>query len=225
MHKPIDCIRVDGASDEGPTHLEVQFLWTEWHLKMSKVCTMVTARYAGGSYLNRVELMNGCLTSRAHSNMFIPSTIHGSNFNESGLDEEVLERNLRTATQVYINRCDGAPAGSSTIKLVEGCRDDTAAEIHARKPHLLTFLKGTMKKKEELKQQHPDLHAHFQKVWDLRERHMQRDLPHYIFQLLPCYDKCCPHPVCQREKEDFHWFYGGPPLSFVQEPVADPNRS
>lgn len=152
MHKPIDCIRVDGASDEGPTHLEVQFLWTEWHLKMSKVCTMVTARYAGGSYLNRVELMNGCLTSRAHSNMFIPSTIHGSNFNESSLDEEVLERNLRTATQVYINRCDGAPAGSSTIKLVEGCRDDTAAEIHARKPHLLTFLKGTMKKKEELKQ-------------------------------------------------------------------------
>lgn len=54
---------------------------------------------------------------------------------------------------------------------------------------------------------------------------MQRDLPHYIFQLLPCYDKCCPHPVCQREKEDFHWFDGGPPLSFVQVPVADPNRS
>ena len=223
MHKPIDCIRVDGASDEGPTHLEVQFLWTEWHLKMSKVCTMVTARYAGGSYLNRVELMNGCLT-RAHSNMFIPSTIHGSNFNESGIDDEALEKNLRTATQVYINRCNGAPAGRSTIKLVEGCRDNTAAEIHARKPHLLTFLKGTKKKKEELQQQQPDLYAHFQKVWDLRERHMQRGLPHYIFQLLPCYDKCCPHPVCQREKEDFCWFDGGPPLSFVPVPVADPNR-
>lgn len=25
MKKPIDCIRVDGASDEGPSHLEVQF--------------------------------------------------------------------------------------------------------------------------------------------------------------------------------------------------------
>ena len=27
--KTIDCIRVDGASDEGPWHAEVQFLWTE----------------------------------------------------------------------------------------------------------------------------------------------------------------------------------------------------
>ena len=25
----IDCIRVDGATDEGPTHYEVQFMWTE----------------------------------------------------------------------------------------------------------------------------------------------------------------------------------------------------
>ena len=31
--------------------------------------------------------------------------------------------------------------------------------------------------------------------------------------------------MCQREKEDFHWFDGGPPLSFVPVPVADPNRS
>lgn len=28
-NKPIDCIRVDGAGDEGPMHTEVQFLWTE----------------------------------------------------------------------------------------------------------------------------------------------------------------------------------------------------
>ncbi len=26
-----DCIQVDGAGDEGPGHVEVQFLWTEWH--------------------------------------------------------------------------------------------------------------------------------------------------------------------------------------------------
>ena len=47
--------------------------------------------------------------SRAHANMFIPSTIHGSNFNESGVDEAALERNLRAATEVYINRCDEDP--------------------------------------------------------------------------------------------------------------------
>ncbi|XP_041459979.1 uncharacterized protein LOC121411367 [Lytechinus variegatus] len=223
MHKPIDCIRVDGASDEGPTHLEVQFLWTEWHLNMAKYCTLLTARYAGGSYLNPVELMNGCLT-RAHANMFIPSTIHGSNFNEQGIDEAALEKNLRTATQVYINRCNDAPAGRSNIKLVEGCRDEHAAEIHARKPHLLTFLKGSKKSKQELKQKQPDLYAHFQMVWDLRERHMQKGLPHYVFQLLPCYDDACPHPVCRREREDICWFNGGPPLSFVPVPVADPSQ-
>ena len=29
----IDCIRVDGATDEGPSHLEVQFMWTERYIK------------------------------------------------------------------------------------------------------------------------------------------------------------------------------------------------
>ena len=27
--KDVECVRVDGASDEGPSHAEVQFLWTE----------------------------------------------------------------------------------------------------------------------------------------------------------------------------------------------------
>ena len=30
--KPIDCIQVDGAMDEGPSHDEVQFWWTERHI-------------------------------------------------------------------------------------------------------------------------------------------------------------------------------------------------
>jgi hypothetical protein len=50
QNKDIDCIRVDGAVDEGPNHLEVQFMWSEWHLKMNKTCTIVTSRYSGGSY-------------------------------------------------------------------------------------------------------------------------------------------------------------------------------
>lgn len=75
--KTIDCIRVDGASDEGPSHVEVQYWWTEWHVTQAKTVTLVTTRSSGSSYLNRVELQNGCLT-RAHSNLFIPSTLHGS---------------------------------------------------------------------------------------------------------------------------------------------------
>ena len=49
--KPVDCIRVDGATDEGPSILEVQFLWTEVHLVEEKICTCLTARNSGGSYL------------------------------------------------------------------------------------------------------------------------------------------------------------------------------
>jgi hypothetical protein len=47
-NKIIDRIRVDGGVDEGPSHIEVQFLWTERHLNKGKVCTMVTSRFSGG---------------------------------------------------------------------------------------------------------------------------------------------------------------------------------
>ena len=69
--KEIDCIRVDGASDEGPAHDVVQYWWTDWHLAHNKIATLVTSRSSGSSYLNRVELQNGCL-SIGHSNAFIP---------------------------------------------------------------------------------------------------------------------------------------------------------
>lgn len=53
-------MRVDGAGEEGPSHKEVAFLWAEKHLKQNHKLTCVTNRYSGGSYLNEVELMNGC---------------------------------------------------------------------------------------------------------------------------------------------------------------------
>ena len=34
--KMFDCIRVDGATDEGLSHEEVQFVWTEWHYNYGK---------------------------------------------------------------------------------------------------------------------------------------------------------------------------------------------
>ena len=45
----IDCIRVDGGVDEGPSHVEVQFIWAERHFNKDKVCTIVTSRFSGGS--------------------------------------------------------------------------------------------------------------------------------------------------------------------------------
>ena len=73
LSKEIECVRVDGGADEGPVHHEVQFLWTERHVLKPTKITLVTTRCSGDSYLNRVELQNGCL-SKGHSNTFIPST-------------------------------------------------------------------------------------------------------------------------------------------------------
>ena len=74
LPKRVACIRVDGAGDEGPGHVEVQYWWTLHHIEMYTEATLVTSRSSGSSYLNRVELQNGCL-SLAHTNLFILSTL------------------------------------------------------------------------------------------------------------------------------------------------------
>lgn len=74
-NKQIDCIRVNGTSDEGPVHLEDQFLWKELQRQREKLCTLVTKRKSGGSCLNKVELMNGCLLI-AHSTVTFTSHQH-----------------------------------------------------------------------------------------------------------------------------------------------------
>ena len=40
--KLVECIRVDGACDEGPSHEEVQYWWTERHMLLGKVTTLAT---------------------------------------------------------------------------------------------------------------------------------------------------------------------------------------
>ncbi len=44
--KQVDCIRVDGSSDEGPSHEEVQYWWTERHYKEKKVATLLLGAVA-----------------------------------------------------------------------------------------------------------------------------------------------------------------------------------
>ena len=104
ISKQITCIRVDGASNEGPSHLEVQCWRTEYHLTQENYITLVSICCSGASYLNRVELQNGCL-AKAHLNLFIPSTLNGSCCNsETGdIDDEKLKENLKSAADVYIN--------------------------------------------------------------------------------------------------------------------------
>ena len=106
--KSIECIRVDGAADEGPAHEEVQFWWTARHISKSRQVTLVTTRSSGSSYLNRVELQNGCL-SLGHANTFIPSTLTGSCEDPltGAIDDEKLRKNLDLAMDVYISRVNG----------------------------------------------------------------------------------------------------------------------
>lgn len=78
QRKQIECIRVDGACDEGPSHEEVQFFWTQRHVNKRYSATVVTSCSSGSSFLNRVELQNGCL-ALGLANLFIPSTLCGSN--------------------------------------------------------------------------------------------------------------------------------------------------
>ena len=116
QQKQIACVRVDGASDEGPSHQEVQFWWTEYHLTQGNYITLVTTRSSGSSYLNRVELQNGCLT-KAHSNLFIPSTLKGSCTNDEtgAINQERLKENLQLVMCI-INRCNGCSC-DTTIHL------------------------------------------------------------------------------------------------------------
>ena len=224
--KPIECIRVDGAGDEGPSHVEVQYLWTARHLERGSVATLVSTRCSGCSYLNRVELQNGCL-ALAHANLFIPSTLNGSclNSDTGEIDQDKLRSNLEAAMNVYIERCNKAPCGNAEILLFKGA-DSTRLQV--KRMDLIIFLKGSNKKKTELKTQKPDLYAEFDKVWSLRNRHMVKNLPsQYVFYLLPCYESTCPHPVCQRGKPttQITWFDGGPPLTYLPLPVPDKDRS
>ena len=223
-HKAIDAIRVDGASDEGPSHEEVQFYWTERHFLKNKLATVITTRSSGSSYKNRVELQNGCL-SRGHSNTFIPSTIAGLNTDrETGaVNKEKLKENMNLAVDVYISRVNGCPCGNSIIHLFRGA-DSSKQQLQREK--LLIFLKGTKKKKEALANNDPSLYSYFDHIWKVRKNHMVTGLPSYIFFLLCCYKDQCPHPRCQRgQPSDLStWYPGGPPLCNLPLPVPDQKR-
>lgn len=130
--------------------------------------------------MNRVELQNGCL-ALGHCNLCIPSTLHGSCFEvgNSGIDQDKLKKNLDTAIDVYLSRVGGSPCGDTQIRLYKGVQDKHHMQ---RRPLLLTFLRGTKDKRNDLQVQHHDLYQHFELVWSLRSHHMVPNLPcNYVF--------------------------------------------
>ena len=155
--KLVECIRVDGATDEGPCHEEVAR-----HISRPTVVTLVTARNSGSSYLNRVELQNGSL-ALAHANLFIPSTLSGSCMESGGVNREKYQRNMEIATDVYIDRVNGCPCGDTVIHLYRGA--DATEELSNRK-YILQYLKGS---KSKLKAENPEMYKYCEKVWKIRQ--------------------------------------------------------
>jgi hypothetical protein len=224
LPKLIDFIRVDGSVDEGPVHEVVQYFWTDWHFSQKKVATLVTTRSSGSSYLNRVELQNGCL-ALGHANTFIPSTLGGScvDFDTGNIDEEKVKRNLSLAIDAYISRVDGCPCGETKINLYGGSDSTNMQSICS---NLGIFLKGSKKAKTNLQQQEPELFNRFKMIWGIRKRHMVLGLPtSYIFFLKCCFQGDCVHPICQKggKCEDYYWYPGGPSISHLPFVTVDSN--
>ncbi len=73
-------VTVDGASDEGPGHKEVQYWWTVRHIEKKKLATLITTRSSGSSYLNRVELQNGCLSFKRLYTINVGWIMHGPTY-------------------------------------------------------------------------------------------------------------------------------------------------
>lgn len=139
------------------------------------------------------------------------------------ISESKLKENLDLAISAYISRVDGCPCGETGIKLVRGSDSE---EFQKLSKSLLVFLKGSKKGKEALKLQEPALYAHFSDVWEVRNRHLVKGLPHnYIFFLRCCYSLECTHPRCKIPQcGTDSWFPGGPSLSLIPMPVPDPKR-
>jgi len=82
------------GSGRGGNKRDQQLCRADTHFEEGKMVTLPSSCSMGSSYLNKVELRNGCL-SLGHPNSFIPSALNGSVYKpETGaLDMEKVKSN------------------------------------------------------------------------------------------------------------------------------------
>ena len=121
-----------------------KFWWTARHIESGNLVTFFSSRSSGSSYLNRVELQNGCL-AQGHSNLFIPSTLNGPCYNEETgkIDKDKLQANTESAMDVYISCVIGCPCGDTVTNLFKGA---DSSEYQSMRSNMQIFLKGSKKK-------------------------------------------------------------------------------
>ena len=178
--------------------------------------------------MNRVELQNGCL-ALGHANLFIPSTLDGSNIDlgTGKVDKDKFTKNMMLATEVYINRVNHCPCGETTIELFPGTNSEEKQKL---RESLIIFLKGSQADRSRLKSDSSELYDYFNKVWNLRDRHLRKDVPsQYLFSLVCCLQEGCCHPICMAHvngnvSDLCRWFEGGPSIKYLPIPIPDPAR-
>ena len=184
----------------------------------------MTSRQSGGSNLNRVELQNGCEV-KARSSLFIPSTLNGLNSDKSGsVDESKLKKNLSDAIDVYISRVDGAPRRDTNIRLYRGANSEGNQLLSG---FVKSFLNSSKKQRRMLELKHPDEYRMINRIWDIRNSHINKlVLQRNIFHLACCYKNTCSHPLCKSGKpeNDILLYKGGPPIDCIPLPIHDPKR-
>ena len=73
----------------------------------------------------------------------------------------------------------------------------------------------------------PELYAYFELIWSITKRHMVPNLPsQFVFYLICCFEKTCPHPVCQKgpPAAPYRWYPNGPLITELPLPIPDPER-
>ena len=134
---------------------------------------------------------------------------------------------MSAATEVYIDRVDGASCCDTQIRLFKGSNDAHSSYLQECRPQLLTFLNGSNKDKKQLQIINPTQFNYFSEIWKVRNDNMVQSVAEkYVFLLVPCYKKECIHPVCKKGKPpvEIVWYKNGPPISVLPLPVPDKSR-
>jgi hypothetical protein len=147
--------------------------------------------------------LNGQLT-RAATNLFIPSTLHGQNKDPSTgqVNDELLRANMETAKQVYIDRVNNTSYNGSTIKLYPSSCDQQARQLQERRDHLLTYIRASVRHRQRLRE---NANAHelvtldyYDEVLLVMHNHCLESTVKYVLGLICCFRDDCPHPQCRR---------------------------
>jgi hypothetical protein len=234
--------RQDRGADCGPDKIDMQFSAALIQYLFRFRTVWVTARWPGGSYLNAVERMNGCL-KMAESLLYIPSTLKGPNYTTdkewlmTPHGRKRLRDNLEAAATVYKKHMESARVCGETLELTDGvskpftlasegvnynlCSDDKRRALDA----FLTL--KTEARRQEIRDNDPVNFDFFDKIRSMQIDHeilprnetTNKSTAKLGYGLKLCYKKTCCHPICRTEEAPSPTPLWQPGAHAVDQPV------